>query len=230
MPNFTIFTSILLNTSTYISKTLPRNTFLANWLTIPPWAAIKNLTIPIFSHLIHLKFQKNWCWNQNRTWCSEDESIWFVISTKSTLTPGAASHGPGTSASGALAFSTIYPTRASFDQFSGMPGGHRSNAITLPSSLMLESLNSSGDCKIISNSSTQQLVFNWTWPSTPILRTSVERKRVAFLHNVVSGAADFALLADALRQNYTTSDDILRARLKPGSSIRNSKSPTPLAI
>ena len=54
-------------------------------------------------------------------------------------------HSAGSSTGVAPGFSTIYPTATFFRPFSGMPGGPPSAAITLPSCLMPESFNGSGD-------------------------------------------------------------------------------------
>ena len=142
------------------------------------------------------------------------------ISTKSTSTPGAAPNGASSSAGGAPGFSTLYPTATSFPPFSGMPDGRPSTAVTLPSRLMPESFNRSGDFEdYLQQFNTAAMLAGWLSPRHDLRPQYFElRLRDNALHFYTTLSpeqqANYDLLVDAFRQNYTTNVDILEARLK----------------
>ena len=139
------------------------------------------------------------------------------ISTKSTSTPGT-----GSSAGGAPRFSTIYPTATAFPPFSGMPGGPPSTAVTLPSCLMPESFNSSGDFEdYIQQFKTAAMLADWLSPRHDHRPQYFElRLRDNSLHFYTTLSPeqqdDYDLLVDAFWQNYTTNVDILKAAKPEG--------------
>ena len=142
------------------------------------------------------------------------------ISTNSTSTPGAAPHGAGSSNGGAPGFSTIYSTATAFPPFSGMLGGPPSTAVTLPSCLMPESFNGSGDFEdYLQQFNTTAMLAGWLSsrhdhrPQYFALRL---KDNASHFYTTLSPEQqdDYDLLVDAFRQNYTTNVDILKARLK----------------
>ena len=142
------------------------------------------------------------------------------IATKSTSTPGAAPLGASSSAGGAPGFSTIYPTATGFPPFSGMLGGPPSTAVTLPSCLMPESFNGSGDFEdYIQQFNTAAMLAGWLSPRhdhRPQYFALRLRDNALHFYTTLSPEQqdDYDLLVDAFRQNYTTNVDILKARLK----------------
>ena len=145
---------------------------------------------------------------------------WHKISTKSTSTPGTAPHGAGGSAGGAPGFSTIYPTATAFPPCSGMPGGPPSTAVTLPSCLMPESFNGSGNFEdYLQQFNTAAMLAGWLSPRhdhRPQYFALRLRDNALHFYTTLSPEQqdDYDLLVDAIRQNYTTNVDILKARLK----------------
>ena len=129
------------------------------------------------------------------------------ISTKSTSTPGAAPHGAASSAGGAPGFSTIYPTATAFPPFSGMPGGPSSTAVTLPSCLMPESFNGSGDFEdYIQQFNTAAMLAGWLSPRhdhRPQNFALRLRDNALHFYTTLSPEQqdDYDLLVDAFRQN-----------------------------
>ena len=143
------------------------------------------------------------------------------ISTKSTSTPGAAPHGAGSSAGGASGFSTMYPTASAFDPFSGMPGGPPSTANILPSCLMPESLDGSGDFEdYLQQFNTAAMLAGWLSPRHDLrpqyfaLRLRDNDTETNYTTLSPEQQANYELLVDAFGQNYTTIVDISEARLK----------------
>ena len=142
------------------------------------------------------------------------------ISTKSTSTPRAAPHGASSSAGGAPGLSTIYPTATAFLPFSGMPGGPPSTAVTLPSCLMPESFNGSGDFEdYLQQFNTSAMLAGGLSPGhdhRPQYFALRLRDNALHFYTTLSPEQqdDYDLLVDAFQQNYTTNVDILKTRMK----------------
>ena len=101
-----------------------------------------------------------------------------------------------------------------------MPRGPPSPAVTLPSCLMPESFNGFGDFEdYLQQFNTAAILVGWFSPRHDhrpqyfLLR--LRDKALHFNTTLSLGQqADYDLLVDASRQNYTTNVDILEARLK----------------
>ena len=129
-----------------------------------------------------------------------------VSSTATSLTPTAT---PGTSAAApGTPFATPFG-----------PGGAPS-VTPLPSRLMPESFTGSGDFEdYLQQFNTAALLSGWFSPSDdnrPHYFALRLRGNALHFYTTLSAAqqTDFNLLVDAIRQNYTTNVDILKARLK----------------
>ena len=100
-----------------------------------------------------------------------------------------------------------------------MPGGPSSTAVTLPSCLMPESFNGSGDFEdYLQQFNTAAILAGWFSPRhdhRPQCFAVRLRDNALHFYTTLSPEQqnDYDLLVDAFRQNYTT-NDILKARLK----------------
>ena len=101
-----------------------------------------------------------------------------------------------------------------------MPAGPPSAAISLPSCLMPESFNGSGDFDDnLQQFNTTAMLADWLPPRhchQPQHFAHRLRDNALHFYTTLSPEqqADYDLLVDAFRQNYTTNVDILKARLK----------------
>ena len=101
-----------------------------------------------------------------------------------------------------------------------MPGGPPSAAITLPSWLMPVSFNGSGDFEdYLQQFNTATMLAGWLSPRhdhRPQYFALRLTDNMLHFYTTLSPEqpADYDLLMDAFRQNYTTNVDILKARLK----------------
>ena len=101
-----------------------------------------------------------------------------------------------------------------------MPGGPPSSAVTVPSCLMPESFNGSGDFEQnLQQCNTAAMLAGWLSPRQdhrPQYFALRLRDNALHFYTTLSPEqqADYDLLVDAFRQNYTTNVDILKARLK----------------
>ena len=154
--------------------------------------------------------------------------------SKSTSTPGVIN--TGNTGLGGTGFSTLYNTGPPLGQQSGPPfgqqhgnpfgpyssgpGGYPSATVNLPSCLMPESFNGSGDFEdYLQQFETAALLSGWHSnqhdhrPKYFALRL---RDNALHFYTTLSEDQqnDYDLLIDTFRQNYTTNVDILKARLK----------------
>ena len=101
-----------------------------------------------------------------------------------------------------------------------MPGGPPSTAVTLPSCLMPESFNGSGDFEdYIQQFNTAAMLAGWLSPRHDHRQQFFAlrlRDNALHFYTILSPEQqdDYDLLGDAFRQNYTTNVDILKARPK----------------